>query len=224
MKLLFDLFPVVLFFIAYQMYDIYTATLVIILATIVQVAYLYIKHKRVEKLHIITLVLVVLLGGLTLILQDEAFIKWKPTIVNWGFAIVFLGSHYIGQKPIIQRMMGSMIELPEQVWSRLSWLWIGFFVLSGVANLYVAFNYDTDTWVNFKVFGLMMMTIVFILLQGLYIHRHMDDLEPNDLDAKSTEARENNQKNNTVEATEPSSNKIKSMPTTDTPDSQKSTK
>ncbi len=218
MKLLFDLFPVILFFIAYQMYDIYTATMVIVLATIVQVAYLYIKHKRVEKLHIITLVLVVLLGGLTLILQDEAFIKWKPTIVNWGFAIVFLGSHYIGQKPIIQRMMGSMIELPEQVWSRLSWLWIGFFVLSGAANLYVAFNYDTDTWVNFKVFGLMAMTIIFIVLQGLYIHRHMDDLEQNDPepDAKPIEASAaSNQENNTMETTKPPSNEIKSTHKTD---------
>ncbi len=178
MKLLFDMFPVVLFFIAYQMYDIYTATAVIIAATIVQVLYVYIKHKRVEKIHVITLVLVVLLGGLTLILHDENFIKWKPTIVNWGFAVVFLGSHYIGQKNILQRMMDGMIGLPEQVWNRLSWLWIGFFVLSGVANIYVAFNYDTDTWVNFKLFGLMAMTIVFIILQGFYINRHMQDVEP----------------------------------------------
>jgi intracellular septation protein len=177
MKLLFDMLPVVLFFIAYQMYDIYTATAVIIVATIVQVLYVYLKHKRVEKIHVITLVLVILLGGLTLILQDENFIKWKPTIVNWGFAIVFLGSHYIGQKPIIQRMMDGMIGLPKQVWSRLSWLWIAFFVLSGAANIYVAFNYDTDTWVNFKLFGLMAMTIVFIILQGFYINRHMQDVE-----------------------------------------------
>ena len=186
MKLLFDMFPVVLFFIAYQMYDIYTATAVIIAATIVQVLYVYIKHKRVEKIHVITLVLVVLLGGLTLILQDENFIKWKPTIVNWGFAVVFLGSHYIGQKNILQRMMDGMIGLPEQVWSRLSWLWIGFFVLSGVANIYVAFNYDTDTWVNFKLFGLMAMTIVFIILQGFYINRHMQDVEPENSTEHST--------------------------------------
>lgn len=178
MKLLFDMFPVVLFFIAYKMYDIYTATIVIILATIMQVAYVYAKHKRVEKLHVITLVLIILLGGLTLALQDENFIKWKPTIVNWGFAVVFWGSHYIGKKAIIQRMMDSLIGLPQQVWNRLSWLWIGFFILSGAANLYVAFNFDTDTWVNFKLFGLMGMTIAFILLQGVYINRHMQDPEP----------------------------------------------
>ena len=175
MKLLFDLFPVVLFFIAYKMYDIYTATAIIIVASVAQVVYFYIKNRRVEKMHIITLVLILLLGGLTLYLQDEDFIKWKPTIVNWGFALVFLGSHYIGQKPIIQRMMDQMIQLPELVWGRLSWLWIAFFILSGATNLYVAFNYDTDTWVNFKLFGLMGMTFVFIIIQGIYINKYMQE-------------------------------------------------
>jgi intracellular septation protein len=173
MKFLFDLFPVILFFIAYKMYDIYTATGVIIVASTLQIAYLYLRHKRVEKIHIITLVLILVLGGLTLILHDEAFIKWKPTIVNWGFALVFLGSHYIGQKSIIERMMSQAISLPDNIWIRLSWLWIAFFILSGIVNLYVAYNYDTDTWVNFKLFGLMGMTIVFILIQGLYISRYM---------------------------------------------------
>lgn len=175
MKLLFDLFPVVLFFIAFKMYDIYVATAVIIAATILQVGYMYLKHKRVEKMHIITLVLIVLLGGLTLILQDENFIKWKPTIVNWGFALVFLGSHYIGQKPIIERMLSQAITLPKNIWVNLSWLWIAFFIISGIANLYVAFNYDTDTWVNFKLFGLMGMTIVFIIIQGFYISQYVQE-------------------------------------------------
>ncbi|WP_019556245.1 septation protein A [Thiomicrorhabdus arctica] len=175
MKLLFDLFPVVLFFIAYKMYDIYTATAVIIVASITQVLYFYIKNKRVEKMHIITLVLILVLGGLTLYLQDEDFIKWKPTIVNWGFALAFLGSHYIGKKPIIQRMMDQMIQLPELVWGRLSWLWIAFFILSGATNLYVAFNFETDTWVNFKLFGLMGMTLVFIIIQGIYINKYMQE-------------------------------------------------
>jgi len=175
MKLLFDLFPVVLFFIAYKMYDIYVATAVIIVASVVQVGYFYLKHKRVEKMHIITLALILVLGGLTLILQDEDFIKWKPTIVNWGFALVFLGSHYIGQKPIVERMMGQAISLPSEIWIRLSWLWIAFFIISGITNLYVAFNYDTDTWVNFKLFGLMGMTIVFIIIQGIYISRYIQE-------------------------------------------------
>jgi len=177
MKLLFDLFPVVLFFIAYKMYDIYTATAVIIVATILQVAYVYAKNKKVEKIHIITLVLILGLGGLTLILHDEAFIKWKPTLVNWGFALVFLGSHYIGQKPIIRRMMDSAISLPDPIWVRLSYMWIFFFILSGATNLYVAFNYDTDTWVDFKLFGLMGMTLVFIVVQGFYINQYMEESE-----------------------------------------------
>ncbi|CAN8140836.1 septation protein A [Thiomicrorhabdus sp. 6S2-11] len=175
MKLLFDLFPVILFFIAYKMYDIYTATAVIIVASAIQIGYMYFKHKRVEKMHVITFALILLLGGLTLVLQNEAFIKWKPTIVNWGFALVFLGSHYIGQKTIVERMMGQAIHLPALIWVRLSWLWIGFFILSGVVNLYVAYQYDTDTWVNFKLFGLMGMTLVFIVLQGLYISRYMEE-------------------------------------------------
>lgn len=175
MKLLFDLFPVILFFIAYKMYDIYVATGVIIAATLLQVTYMYLRHKRVEKIHLITLVLVVLLGGLTLVLHDEAFIKWKPSIVNWGFALVFLGSHFIGSKPIVQRMMDQAISLPEKIWYNVSYLWIAFFILSGVVNLYVAYNYDTDTWVNFKLFGLMGMTLVFILLQGIYISRYMNE-------------------------------------------------
>ncbi|MBN2646778.1 MAG: septation protein A [Thiotrichales bacterium] len=175
MKLLFDFFPVILFFIAYKMYDIYTATVVIIFASLLQIGYAYWKHKTVEKMHLITFGLIVLLGGLTLVLQDEAFIKWKPTLVNWGFALAFLGSHYIGSKPIIERMMSGMIHLPAQIWVRLSWLWIGFFILSGAVNLYVAYQFDTDTWVNFKLFGLMGMTLVFIVLQGLYISRYMEE-------------------------------------------------
>lgn len=186
MKFLFDLFPVILFFIAFKMYDIYVATAVAIAASVVQVSIVYLKHKTVEKMHLITLALIVVLGGLTLILQDETFIMWKPTIVNWGFALVFLGSHYIGQKPIIRRMMDQAITLPDAAWLKLSYMWIAFFVFSGVVNLYVAYQYDTDTWVNFKLFGLMGMTLVFILLQGLYIARFMKDEEESGL-AETTE-------------------------------------
>ena len=177
MKLLFDLFPVILFFIAYKLYGIYTATAVAIAASVLQVAYVYIKNKKVEKMHLITLGLIVVLGGATLILQDEAFIKWKPTVVNWGFAIVFFGSHFIGKKPIIRRMMDQAIALPDHAWNVLSSMWILFFIFSGIVNIYVAYNYDTDTWVNFKLFGLMGLTIAFIIAQGFYISRYMQDME-----------------------------------------------
>lgn len=196
MKLLFDLFPVVLFFIAYKMYDIYTATAVIIVASIVQVGYFYFKNKRVEKMHVITLALILVLGGLTLILQDENFIKWKPTIVNWGFALVFFGSHYIGEKPIVERMMSQAIALADNIWIRLSWLWILFFIISGITNLYVAFNYDTDTWVDFKLFGLMGMTIVFILIQGVYISRY---IEESDSDAEKQALEEGHTEDELIE-------------------------
>lgn len=208
MKLLFDLFPVILFFIAYKLYDIYTATAVIIVATIFQVAYVYTRHKRVEKIHIITLVLILVLGGLTLILHDEAFIKWKPSIVNWGFALVFLGSHFIGKKPIVERMMGQAISLPDTIWIRLSWLWVLFFILSGVVNLYVAFHYDTDTWVNFKLFGLMGMTLVFILIQGIYISRY---IEESDSDAEREALKEGQSEDEFIENLQ--SDKTASNPT-----------
>ena len=171
MKLLFDLFPVILFFVAFKLYGIYVATAVAIVASIVQVSYVYIKNKRVEKMHLITLAMIVILGGATLILQDETFIKWKPTVVNWGFALVFLGSHFIGQKPIIRRMMDQAISLPDNAWIKLSYMWVAFFIFSGIANIYVAYQYDTDTWVNFKLFGLMGLTLAFILIQGIYISR-----------------------------------------------------
>ncbi|WP_019896339.1 septation protein A [Hydrogenovibrio halophilus] len=173
MKLLFDLFPVILFFIAFKMYGIYIATAVAIVASIAQVAFVYAKNRKVEKMHLITLALIVILGGATLIFQDEDFIKWKPTVVNWGFALVFVASHFIGKKPIIERMMDQAITLPKQAWLRLSQMWVAFFVFSGVANIYVAYQYSTDTWVNFKLFGLMGLTFAFIVLQGLYIARYV---------------------------------------------------
>ncbi|KUJ72056.1 septation protein A [Thiomicrospira sp. WB1] len=184
MKLLFDLFPVILFFIAFKMYDIYVATAVAIVASIAQVAFVYAKNRTIEKMHLITLALIVILGGATLIFQDEAFIKWKPSVVNWGFALVFAASHFIGKKPIIQRMMDQAITLPAHAWTRLSQMWIAFFIFSGVANIYVAYQFDTDTWVNFKLFGLMGLTFVFIVLQGFYIARYVKQDEQEETEAK----------------------------------------
>lgn len=175
MKLLFDLFPVILFFIAFKLYGIYTATAVAIAASVVQVSYFYLKNKTVEKMHLITLAIIVVMGGATLILQDEVFIMWKPTVINWGFALVFLGSHFIGKKPIIRRMMDGALNLPDAVWVKLSAMWVVFFIFSGILNLYVAYNYDTDTWVNFKLFGLMGITLVFILIQGIYVSRYLKE-------------------------------------------------
>lgn len=172
MKLLFDYLPIILFFVAYKLYDIYVATAIAIAATIMQVGYLWLRHRRVEKVHIITLVAIVVLGGITLILRDEKFIMWKPSVVNWAFALVFIGSQFIGKKTIIERMMGSNFSLPQTMWTKLNLMWAGFFIFLGLVNLYVAYNFDTDTWVNFKLFGMLGLTLVFIVLQTLYISRH----------------------------------------------------
>jgi intracellular septation protein len=186
MKLFFDFLPIVLFFLAYkfgggdysfngqtyQVEGIYAATAVMIIATLVQVSYTWLRHRTVERAHIITLALVVLLGGLTLWLQNPDFIKWKPTAVNWLFALVFVGAYLFTDKSLLERMMGDHIQLPGKVWSRLNVAWILFFLASGVANLYVAFNFDEATWVNFKLFGMLGLTIVFVIAQSIYLARH----------------------------------------------------
>jgi len=173
MKFITDFFPILLFFIAYKMYDIYVATAVAIAASVVQVAYAWHKHRHVENMQWITLGLIVLFGGLTLLLQDETFIKMKPTVINWLFALAFLGSQYIGNKTLVERMIGGSIDLPKAVWTRLNLSWVAFFVFSGFANLYVAENFDTDTWVNFKMFGMLGLTFIFIIGQGIYMTRFM---------------------------------------------------
>jgi len=169
MKMLFDFFPVALFFIVYKMYDIYAATAVLIAASAVQTVGHRLLKGSFEKTHVITFVLVAIFGGLTLFFQDELFIKWKPTVINWLFALVFVGSHFIGQKTIVERMMGANITLPAIVWSKLSIAWALFFVFLGAINIYVAFEFDTDTWVNFKMFGLMGLTFAFIIAQSFYL-------------------------------------------------------
>jgi intracellular septation protein len=183
MKFLTDLFPIILFFAAYKLYDFYVATVVIIIATIAQVAITWFRHHKVERMHLITLVLVLFFGGLTLYLKDPIFVQWKPTVVNWLFAIVFVGSQFIGDKTLIERMMGKNMSLPAAIWQRLNLAWVLFFILMGVVNLYVAFNYSENTWVNFKLFGMMGLTIIFIILQALYMARFITEETP----ASSTE-------------------------------------
>lgn len=190
MKLFFDFLPIVLFFVAYkfgggeysfngeivQVEGIYAATAVMIIATLFQVSYTWLRHRKVERAHVITLVLVVLLGGLTLWLQNPDFIKWKPTAVNWLFALVFIGAYLFTDKSLLERMMAQHIQLPNKVWSRLNMAWILFFVGSGIANLYVAFNFDEATWVNFKLFGMLGLTIVFVIAQSVYLARHATEV------------------------------------------------
>jgi len=205
MKLLFDFFPIILFFVSYYQAhflidntfigqlidpakpDFIAATIVAtgaaIVASFIQVVIHLFNTHQFERMHIFSLVLITVLGSITIFLGNPAFIQWKPTILNWLFAGVFLGSMHVGEKPIIQRMMGEHIELPENVWKTLNLSWVTFFFISGAANLYVAFYYNVaapaearmDTWVNFKLFGLMGLTIAFVILQAVYLSRHISE-------------------------------------------------
>lgn len=216
MKLLIDFFPVLLFFIVYKLSGIYSATAAAIAASAVLVGWTWLRHRRVEKMPLATLGLLVVFGGLTLALHDPIFVMWKPTVVNWLFALVFLASQYVGRKPLIERMMGHAIEVPARIWVRLNGMWVLFFIVSGLANLYVVYVYSgfytaqqallaasgladvdlaqcadgftgellalcldaqtrEDTWVNFKLFGMMGMTLAFVVAQAFYLARHVKD-------------------------------------------------
>lgn len=178
MKLLFDLFPVVAFFALYKLADIYVATLAAIVSSLLQVGWVWFRHRRLEPMHLVTLAIIVVFGGATLLLRDPTFIKWKPTILQWLFAAVFAGSHWVGEKPMVRRMMDKQVQLPDPVWDRLSFSCVGFFLLAGGLNLYVAYTYDENTWVNFKLFGLMGLTLLFILAQSLYMMPHLREVTP----------------------------------------------
>ncbi|NRQ02321.1 septation protein A [Marinobacterium sp. xm-d-530] len=178
MKILLDFLPVIVFFAVYKFTnDILLATAVLIPATLLQMLYSWKVQGKIEKMQLVTLVLVVLLGGATLAFQDKAFIQWKPTIVNWLFAVGFMATQFIGDKTVVERLMGSSMELPKAVWSRLNLAWVVFFVAVGIVNLYVAYNFSEEIWVDFKLFGMLGLTILFIILQGLYIAKHAKEPE-----------------------------------------------
>jgi intracellular septation protein len=183
MKFLYDLFPLLLFFAAFKLYDIYAATAVAIAASLVQVGIFWLRHRRFEMMHVVTLVVLIVFGGLTLILRDATFVKWKPTIVFWIFGTALLASHWLGKKPLLERLLGAQIELPATVWRRMNISWGAFFFVTGALNLYVAFYFRPELdeatreawWVNFKVFGLTGLTLVFTIAQGIYLARYITD-------------------------------------------------
>jgi len=217
MKLLFDFFPIILFFVSFYQAKFLIdstfignlvnperpehinatiiATGIAIVATFIQVGYNWLSHHKIERMHIFSLALITVLGGITIILADPAFIQWKPTVLNWVFAAAFFLSIFIGEKNLVERMMGSQLDLPDYVWTRLNLSWVAFFVISGTANLYVAFYYDVDalpdvrmeTWVNFKLFGLMGLTIIFVILQAIYLARFIQEEEEDEAGEKSSE-------------------------------------
>lgn len=177
MKLFFDFFPILLFFLAFKFFDIYVATGVAIAATIIQIAITWFKTRSVGAMQLVTLAVIIIFGGLTLYLHDEQFIKWKPTIINWLFALAFLLTQFIGDQTAVERIMSGNIELPKPVWHKLNIGWVLFFSVMGAANLYVMSHFDSNTWVNFKLFGMLGMTVVFVVLQSLYLSRYITEAE-----------------------------------------------
>lgn len=200
MKLLFDLFPVILFFGTFKYAEqhretaaawvgsllgstavdaaqapILLATVVVILATVGQIAWTWFRKGKVDKMLWVSLVLVVVFGGLTLFFQNEAFIKWKPTLLYWIFAASLAFSASVLKKNAIKAMLGEQMTLPEAIWGRMNLAWIAFFLFMGGLNLFVAFNFTTDTWVNFKLFGGMGLLLVFVVLQGMMLSKYVED-------------------------------------------------
>jgi len=174
MKVLFDLFPVILFFAAFQLWDIYVATGVAIAASFAQIGWLALRGKKIESMLWASLAIIVVFGGLTLLLRDKTFIQWKPTVLYWLFGAVLCGAALTGRN-LIKAMMSQQIRLPEPVWARLNWSWVGFFAFMGAANLYVAYNYSESTWVSFKLFGGLGLMLLFVLAQGLVLARYMEN-------------------------------------------------
>ena len=170
-KFLFDLFPIILFFIAFKIYDIFIATAVAIIATLLQIIYVYLKDKKVEKVLLFNGVMITFLGGLTILLQNKMFIMWKPSVLYWCFALILLFSNLFLKKNLVQMALGKQVELKNKFWNVINWYTSIFFVLLGFINLYVAYNFSEDTWVNFKLFGITGLLLMYMIFLGLYISK-----------------------------------------------------
>ena len=179
MQPLIDLLPILAFVVAYWLTDFHTAIAVLMATMALQVAGTYLVKRTVSRMLLISAALVIGLGGISLVLKNDLIFKWKPTVLNWLFAAVFLGSRYIGERPIAQRFMESVAKdqftLSPKDWQRLNLMWVLFFLFSGAANIFVAYRYPEAVWVNFKVFGLTGMTLVFALLQGVWLSNRMPE-------------------------------------------------
>jgi len=204
MKFLFDMFPVILFFgvfkwgeshsdaaqsmvgqylsglvsggsVGAEQAPILLATAVAIIATVAQIGYLLVRGKKVDAMLWVSLAIIVVFGGATIYFHNEAFIKWKPTVLYWVFAIVLIGAQLLMNKNLIRLMMKAQIDLPDPVWTRLNMAWAAFFAAMGVINLYIAFNFPTSTWVNFKLFGFMGLMIAFVVAQTMFLSKYIKD-------------------------------------------------
>lgn len=175
MKFLFDFFPVILFFVAFKVADIYWATAVAIAATVVQIGYVLARGRKVTGMQWASLVIIGVFGGATLLLRDETFIKWKPTVLYWLAGAVFLGALAFRQNLVKAVMREGGLELPEPVWTKLAVAWGVFFIFKGTLNLWVAHAFSTETWVNFKLFGGMGLMLAFVLAQAMWISKYLPE-------------------------------------------------
>lgn len=175
MKQILDLLPILLFFIAYKVYDIFVATAVAIAASVVLIAWLKLRARKVDTMQWVGLGIIVVFGGMTLLFQDETFIKWKPTVLYLAFAAVLLFARLFSGKNLISLVMGGQVALPAAQWAQLNWAWILFFTVMAALNIFVAYSFSTDTWVNFKLFGTTGMTLVFVLGQALWMSRYIQE-------------------------------------------------
>jgi intracellular septation protein len=192
MKFLFDIFPVFLFFVAFKFFGIYVATAVAMGATFVQIGWVWLRHRKVEKTLWISLGVIVVFGGATLLLHDDTFIKWKPTVLYWLFGASLAVGMLVFKKNLIRTMMEKQVTLPDSIWNKLQASWIAFFAFMGAANLYVAFSFsqsfcanvldvvaknncENNIWVNFKLFGGIGLMLVFVVLQALMLGRYVED-------------------------------------------------
>lgn len=174
MKFLFDLLPVGLFFVAIFLWDIFVATAVAIAASIAQVAWLKLKRRKVEPMLWASLAIILIFGGLTLYLRDKTFILWKPTVLYWMFALVLSAAAFM-RRNLIRSLLGEQMHLPDAIWARLNWSWVGFFAFMGCVNLYVAFNYSEKVWASFKLFGGMGLMFLFVVAQSLLLAKHVGE-------------------------------------------------
>jgi len=174
MKFLFEFLPVALFFAAIQIWDIFVATAVAIVATVIQVGWLVARRKKVPSMLWASLVIIVVFGGLTLYLRDKTFILWKPTVLYWLFGVVLAGGALLGRN-LIRAILSEQMNLPERVWRRLNWSWVGFFAFMGALNLYVAYNYSEKIWASFKFFGSMGLMLIFVVAQSAFIAKYVED-------------------------------------------------
>ena len=174
MKFLFDFFPLILFFVAFKFADIFVATGVAIAATLAQIGWSLARRHRVSAMQWTSLAIIVVFGGATLVLHDETFIKWKPTVLYWTGGAALLVSLALGRN-LVKSIMGEDLALPEPVWSRLCMAWGVFFLFAGALNLFVAFRYSTNAWVNFKVFGSLALIVAFAIAQAFWVSRYLPD-------------------------------------------------